>query len=105
MYVVRPGAKIFYQVTGAGSRDLFLCPPCQPASYSRIWKYQIPYLSRHFRVATFDQRGNGRSDRPAIGYDLETRYEDLVSVLDAAVRPPFAFVAFACASLIAFKYV
>jgi pimeloyl-ACP methyl ester carboxylesterase/predicted glycosyltransferase len=42
----------------------FCC--CQPWSiiHSRQWKMQIPYLSRHCRVITFDGRGNGRSDRP-----------------------------------------
>ena len=33
--------------------------------HSRLWKPQIPYLARHYRVVTFDGRGNGRSDRPA----------------------------------------
>ena len=105
MYVYRPGAKIFCQATGSGSRDLFLCPQCQPVTYSRQWKSQIPYLSRYFRVVTMDHRGNGRSDRPATGYDLDTRYRDLVAVLDEAVRPPFTFVATACAGMIAFRYV
>ena len=31
MFVQRPDAKIFYQVTGGGGRDLFLCPSLQPA--------------------------------------------------------------------------
>ncbi|MEK7861778.1 MAG: alpha/beta hydrolase, partial [Chloroflexota bacterium] len=105
MYVYRSDAKIFYQATGSGSRDLLLCPQLQPVTYSRQWKSQVPYLSRYFRVVTMDHRGNGRSDRPVTGYDLDTRYEDLVAVLDEAVRPPFAFVAFACASLIALRYV
>jgi pimeloyl-ACP methyl ester carboxylesterase/predicted glycosyltransferase len=104
MYVHRPDAKIFYQVTGGGTRDLFLLPPCQVVTYSRMWKYQIPYLSRYFRVITMDPRGNGRSDRPATGYDLDTRYADLVTVLDEVVRPPFALVAYSCAAPLAFKY-
>jgi pimeloyl-ACP methyl ester carboxylesterase/predicted glycosyltransferase len=105
MYVSRPDAKIFYQVTGAGERDLFLCPPCQPVAYSRMWKNNLPYLARHFRVATMDPRGNGRSDRPASGYDFATRYGDLLAVLEEAVRPPFAFVAYTCSSMLAVRYV
>jgi pimeloyl-ACP methyl ester carboxylesterase len=105
MYVYRPDAKIFYQATGSGSRDIVLCPQCQPVSYSRMWKYQIPYLSRYFRVVTFDQRGNGRSDRPASGYDLDTRYEDFAAVVDATARSPFALVALSCAAMLAFRYV
>jgi pimeloyl-ACP methyl ester carboxylesterase/UDP:flavonoid glycosyltransferase YjiC (YdhE family) len=105
MYVYRPDAKIFYQVTGSGTRDVFLSPPAQPTVHSRMWKYQVPYLSRYFRVVTMDMRGNGRSDRPASGYDLPTRYADFVAVLDAATRPGFALVAFACSGLLALRYV
>jgi pimeloyl-ACP methyl ester carboxylesterase len=105
VYVSRGGVKLYYQVTGAGQRDLFLLPQCQPAIYSRQWKYQTPYLSRYFRVSTMDQRGNGRSDRPGSGYDLDSRYMDFLAVLEEAVRPPFALVAYACAGMLAFRYV
>jgi pimeloyl-ACP methyl ester carboxylesterase/predicted glycosyltransferase len=98
------GVKLFWQATGGGDRDLVLLPQCQPVVYSRQFKAQIPYLSRYFRVVTTDPRGNGRSDRPATGYDLDTRYRDLVAVLDEAVRPPFALVAYSCAGMIAFRY-
>jgi pimeloyl-ACP methyl ester carboxylesterase/predicted glycosyltransferase len=104
MYVSRDGVRLFYQVTGRGSRDLFLLPQCQPVTYSRQWKSQIPYLSRYFRVATMDLRGNGRSDRPRDGYDLDTRYQDLLAVLEKAVHPPFALVALSCAGMLAFRY-
>jgi len=104
VYVHRPDARIFYQVTGSGTRDLFLLPQCQVVTYSRMWKHQIPYLSRYFRVITMDPRGNGRSDRPATGYDLQTRYDDLVAVLDEVARPPIALVAFSCAAPLAFRY-
>jgi pimeloyl-ACP methyl ester carboxylesterase len=104
MYIHRPDARIFYQVTGNGTRDLFLLPQCQVVTHSRMWKHQIPYLSRYFRVITMDPRGNGRSDRPATGYDLDSRYGDLTAVLDEVVRPPFALVAFSCAAPLAFRY-
>ncbi len=118
MYVTRDGVKLFYQVTGGqvtggqvteqgaggGARDLFLLPQCQPVTYSRQWKSQIPYLSRYFRVTTMDLRGNGRSDRSEAGYDLDTRYQDFLAVLAETVRPPFALVAISCAAMLAFRY-
>ena len=104
MYATNAGVKLFWHATGAGSRDLVLLPQCQPVVYSRQFKAQIPYLSRYFRVVTTDPRGNGRSDRPAEGYDLECRYRDLLAVLGEAVRPPFALVAYSCAAMIAFRY-
>jgi len=105
MYVSRPDAKIFYEVTGGGTRDLFMCPPCQPVVGGRMWKNNIPYLARYFRVGTMDPRGHGRSDRPATGYDFATRYGDLVAVLEQAVRPPFALLAFTCSTMPAVRYV
>jgi pimeloyl-ACP methyl ester carboxylesterase len=46
---------------------------------------QVPYLSRHHRVITFDGRGNGRSDRPAGLQNYRSREyaADAVAVLDA----------------------
>src|SRR4029453_16083589 len=108
MYASRGGVKLFYQVTapptGTAARDLFLLPQCQPATYSRMFKHQVPYLSRYYRVVTMDQRGNGRSDRPPTGYDLDSRYQDFLAVLEESVRPPFALVAVSCAGMLAFRY-
>ena len=62
-YVERDGVRVFYEVYG-DAPTTFLLFPTSPISHSRLWKGQIPYLSRHFRVVVFDPRGNGRSDRP-----------------------------------------
>ena len=59
----RGGVRIWYEVYGTGPVTILLYPTWEIA-YSRAWKAQIPYLSRHARVVTFDRRGNGRSDRP-----------------------------------------
>ena len=62
-FVERDGVRVFYEVYG-DAPTTFMLMPTSPISHSRLWRGQIPYLSRHFRVVTFDPRGNGRSDRP-----------------------------------------
>ena len=61
-YVERDGIRIFYEVFGDGEPTVLLLPTWS-IIHSRQWKMQIPYLSRHCRVITFDGRGNGRSAR------------------------------------------
>jgi pimeloyl-ACP methyl ester carboxylesterase len=62
-YVERDGVKVFFEAYGDGDPTILLLPTWSIV-HSRRWKMQIPYLARHFRVLTFDGRGNGRSDRP-----------------------------------------
>ena len=64
-YAEREGVKTFYEVFGEGDTTLLMLPAWSIV-HSRIWKMQVPYLARHYRVLTFDGRGNGRSDRPVI---------------------------------------
>jgi pimeloyl-ACP methyl ester carboxylesterase/predicted glycosyltransferase len=61
-YVVRDGARLFYEVYGDGAPTVFLLPTWS-LLHSRHWKAQIAYLARHARVLTFDGLGNGKSDR------------------------------------------
>ena len=53
--------------------------------HSRLWKAQVGYLARHFRVVTLDGRGNGASDRPAepAAYVNDEYAEDVLAVMDA----------------------
>ena len=83
-YVERDGVRVFYEVYG-DAPTTFLLFPTSPISHSRMWKAQIPYLSRHVRVITFDPRGNGRSDRPdaAEAYSYWEFVEDGRAILEA----------------------
>lgn len=83
-YVEREGIKIFYEVFGDGAPTILLLPPWSIV-HSRIWKMQVPFLARHYRVVTFDGRGNGRSDRPggADSYLSAQFAADALAVMDA----------------------
>ena len=96
-YVEREGVRIFYEVFGeeasrAGPTVLLL--PTWSIIHSRFWKAQVPYLARHYRVITFDGRGNGRSDRPLVpaAYSSSEFVADALSVLDATGTPSAVLV-------------
>ncbi len=81
-YIKRDGVRLYYEVYGSGEPTVFLLPTWS-IIHSRHWKMQIPYLARHCRVITLDGRGNGRSDRPAAGYQEAEFAADAVAVMDA----------------------
>ncbi len=83
-YVERDGVSVFWERYGDGEPTVLFLPTWS-IIHSRTWKAQVPYLSRHCRVVTFDGRGNGKSDRPE-GPDAYAESEfaaDALAVLDA----------------------
>jgi pimeloyl-ACP methyl ester carboxylesterase len=64
-----------------------LLPPT-PISHSRIWKAQVHYLARHFRVVAYDGRGNGNSGPPDPGGNWLDGWcaSDCLAVMDATHR-------------------
>jgi pimeloyl-ACP methyl ester carboxylesterase len=91
--------RIFWERYGAGEPTLLLLPTWSIV-HSRIWKMQIPYLARHFRVVTFDGRGNGKSDRPAeTNAYLEKEFAaDALAVMDASVTDQAVLVSISVGS-------
>jgi pimeloyl-ACP methyl ester carboxylesterase/predicted glycosyltransferase len=83
-FVERAGVKIHYDVYGEGGPTILLLPTWT-IIHSRFWKFQVPYLSRHHRVVTYDGPGNGLSDRPldSVAYDHDRQVECALDVLDA----------------------
>ena len=99
-YIDRDGVRVFYEVYGSGDPTILLLPTWSIV-HSRFWKAQIPYLARHFRVVTFDGRGNGRSDRPegTAAYSPTEFAEDALAVMDATTTQRAAVVALSCGAL------
>jgi class 3 adenylate cyclase len=87
-YAKSSGAAIAYQVVGDGDTDLVFVPDFGSnivyAWQSAHWRDFYEDLARRFRLIVFDKRGTGISDRHGEFATLETRMEDLRTVLDAA---------------------
>lgn len=83
-YVDSTGARIYYEVFGSGPTTLLFLPTWSLV-HSRVWKLQVPYFARHYRVIVFDGRGNGKSSRPAdaSAYTYQAFVDDALAVMDA----------------------
>ncbi len=92
-FVTRDGVRTAYYVYENTGPTVLLMPTWSIV-HSQHWKAQVPYLSRHFRVVTFDGRGNGASDRPRDprAYNDQEFVADALAVLDETGTPT-AFIA------------
>jgi pimeloyl-ACP methyl ester carboxylesterase/predicted glycosyltransferase len=93
--VERNGIRIYWERLGEGSQTILFLPTWS-ILHSRHWKFQLPYFARHFRVLTFDGRGNGKSSRPgdAAAYAEQEFAADALAVLDATGTDRAAIVGF-----------
>ena len=82
-FVERDGGRVFWEAYGAGDPPIVFVPPWQIV-HSRTWKAQVPDFARRHRVIAWDNRGNGRSDRPLDpkGYSMTAFGEQVVALLD-----------------------
>ncbi len=93
----RDGVALAYEVYGEGDTTVLLMPTWSIV-HSRVWKAQVGYLARHYRVVTFDGRGCGKSGRPvgAAAYTNEQYAADTIAVMDATGTDEAVLVALSC---------
>jgi 3-oxoadipate enol-lactonase len=77
------GVRLHYDVFGRRNGEPLLMIQGLGAD-SRGWGLQRWAIGRRYRGIVFDNRGVGRSDKPAGDYDMAQMAEDALSVLDAA---------------------
>jgi 3-oxoadipate enol-lactonase len=75
------GVTLYYERHGDGGDPLLLVMGL--GGSVDFWQFQTPVFARTHRVAVYDNRGVGRSDKPAGPYTVRTLAEDAVAVLDA----------------------
>src|SRR5215211_2382482 len=99
-FAERDGVRLFWERYGDGETTVFLLPTWSIV-HSRFWKTQIPYLARHYRVLTFDGRGNGSDDRTtgAAAYTEVEFAADALAVMDATATRRAVLVSLSCGAL------
>ena len=81
-----------HAVIGGGGPPLLLIHGWPQNWYQ--WRLVMPALARDFTVVAIDQRGIGRSGKPADGYDTATLANDSVALMEALGHQRFAVVGF-----------
>jgi epoxide hydrolase 4 len=65
------------------------------------WRFQLPALSRYFKVVVPDLRGYNDSDKPSSGYDIDTLSADVIGLIEALGYTKAHIVGHDCGGLIA----
>ncbi len=73
------GININYKVQGQGEPLVLIMGY---AGDKTGWMFQTRAFKRHFRVVTFDNRGVGKSDKPAGAYSTKMMADDTVGLMD-----------------------
>jgi pimeloyl-ACP methyl ester carboxylesterase len=74
------GIKMYYEIHGRGDPLILIMGLRRNVEW---WYCQIPFLSKHFRVIAFDNRGAGRSDKPEMDYSIRLFADDTAGLLEA----------------------
>ena len=71
--------ELYYEEHGSGEPLLLIMGL---AADSIAWMFQLPDFEKHYRVITFDNRGVGRSSKPAGPYTIAQMADDAAALLD-----------------------
>ena len=72
--------ELYYEEHGSGDPLLLIMGL---AADSMAWLFQVPEFSKHYRTIVFDNRGVGRSSKPAGPYSIGQMADDTAGLLDA----------------------
>ncbi|MFB7720539.1 MULTISPECIES: alpha/beta fold hydrolase [unclassified Nocardia] len=85
------GTTLAYEEYGTGAPLVFIAGW---SLHADMWEYQLHYfVERGYRCILLDRRGHGRSDRPAAGYDVNTRADDIAALIAHLDLNDFTMVA------------
>lgn len=88
-YIQLNKVNYYYEEHGSGSDTIVL-------SHGLLWSghmfhKQVAYFKKHYRVITYDHRGQGKTEVTENGYDMDTLYEDAVQLIEKLENKPVIF--------------
>jgi pimeloyl-ACP methyl ester carboxylesterase len=92
------GIELYYEEHGQGDPLLLIMGL---AADSRAWMFQLPAFSERYRTIVFDNRGVGRSSKPAGPYSIHQMADDTAQLLDALKHPRVHVVGVSMGGMIA----
>lgn len=75
-YLMINNGNLFYSIKGDGEPLILIHGNFND---SRIWEYQMDYLSNYYKVISYDQRGYGKSSTPEFAF---SPHDDLKELFD-----------------------
>jgi 3-oxoadipate enol-lactonase len=100
-FSISNGISLYYDVVGQGPA---VCLINGYRQGSAAWPFAfISRLSSRCSVILFDNRGTGRSDKPADGYDFDNMASDVIGLLDDLQLPSVHLFGFSMGGAIAQK--
>ncbi|MCU0340784.1 MAG: alpha/beta hydrolase [Spirosomaceae bacterium] len=88
-YISINNVNYFYQVYGDGPQTIVF-------SHGLLWSgqmfhKQVAHFKDHYRIITYDHRGQGQTDIAPDGYDMDTLYQDAVQLIERLATGPVIF--------------
>lgn len=70
--------ELYYEVYGEGEPIIFSHGWMDDCS---VWKSQIEFFAKRYKVIVYDHRGHGKSDKPEKDYSIQTLSNDLFALI------------------------
>ncbi len=83
------GCQYYYEVQGSGMETLVLAHGLLWSGH--LFHKQVDYFKKQYRVITYDHRGQGSSEVTSNGYDMDSLFEDAVSLIEGLELGPVHF--------------
>jgi len=94
--------SMYYEVHGEGAPVLLLHGL---GSSTKDWEYQVPALSKDYKVYTVDCRGHGQSEKPKGKYTIPLFTNDVIAFVEKMGLTDLNIIGLSMGGMMAFQFV